>query len=319
MGRHRPTEPSVLGAPPIPPGGRSSPRLAERDCHRHRAQRSPFRCRCRPSHGHLKVLEEAALISRRRSGKWRASHLETAPLQEAADWIDRFRRSWKHVPRPSRRPPRCGPGRWSARQEGALMHPDEPQLAILSRSRRTPRAGIPSLHRSGSPRDVVGPERHPRSHDTRSRSTTSPNRRKPTRESDSGCPRTWPGPATRAWLEAFEKLDATLAPPPGRPRPTSRCSGMATLIYLTNVSLDGYIEDAHGAPRLGLRPDGRRVRSPKRPAEIRRHVSSTGGRLYETMGRLGETTPALAEQSDLTADFREMPGVRRTRSSTPPP
>src|ERR1700730_3391292 len=43
---------------------------------------------------HLKVLEEAALISRSRSGKWRASHLETAPLREAADWIDRLRRFW---------------------------------------------------------------------------------------------------------------------------------------------------------------------------------------------------------------------------------
>jgi DNA-binding transcriptional ArsR family regulator len=43
---------------------------------------------------HLKVLEHAALISRRRSGKWRASHLETAPLREAADWIDCFRRFW---------------------------------------------------------------------------------------------------------------------------------------------------------------------------------------------------------------------------------
>jgi DNA-binding transcriptional ArsR family regulator len=43
---------------------------------------------------HLKVLEEAALISRRRSGKWRASHLQAAPLREAADWIDRFRRFW---------------------------------------------------------------------------------------------------------------------------------------------------------------------------------------------------------------------------------
>src|ERR1700704_6665000 len=41
---------------------------------------------------HLKVLEQAALISRTRSGKWRASHLETAPLREAADWIDPFRR-----------------------------------------------------------------------------------------------------------------------------------------------------------------------------------------------------------------------------------
>src|ERR1700704_506600 len=43
---------------------------------------------------HLKVLEEAALISRSRSGKWRASHLETAPLREAPDWIDRFGRFW---------------------------------------------------------------------------------------------------------------------------------------------------------------------------------------------------------------------------------
>lgn len=43
---------------------------------------------------HLKVLERAALISRTRSGKWRASHLETAPLREAADWIGRFRHVW---------------------------------------------------------------------------------------------------------------------------------------------------------------------------------------------------------------------------------
>ena len=43
---------------------------------------------------HLKVLEHAALISRTRSGKWRTSHLETAPLREAADWIDRFGRFW---------------------------------------------------------------------------------------------------------------------------------------------------------------------------------------------------------------------------------
>ncbi len=43
---------------------------------------------------HLKVLERAALISRSRSGKWRASRLEAAPLREAADWIDRYRRFW---------------------------------------------------------------------------------------------------------------------------------------------------------------------------------------------------------------------------------
>ena len=43
---------------------------------------------------HLKVLERAELISRTRSGKWRASHLETAPLREAADWIGRLGRIW---------------------------------------------------------------------------------------------------------------------------------------------------------------------------------------------------------------------------------
>jgi DNA-binding transcriptional ArsR family regulator len=44
---------------------------------------------------HLKVLEHAALISRTRSGKWRASRLEAAPLREAADWIERYRRFWE--------------------------------------------------------------------------------------------------------------------------------------------------------------------------------------------------------------------------------
>ncbi|MGB8380384.1 MAG: metalloregulator ArsR/SmtB family transcription factor [Dermatophilaceae bacterium] len=43
---------------------------------------------------HLKVLEHAALISRVRSGKWRASRLEAAPLRDAADWIQRYRRFW---------------------------------------------------------------------------------------------------------------------------------------------------------------------------------------------------------------------------------
>lgn len=43
---------------------------------------------------HLKVLEKASLISRVQSGKWRASHLEPAPLRDAADWIERYRRFW---------------------------------------------------------------------------------------------------------------------------------------------------------------------------------------------------------------------------------
>ena len=43
---------------------------------------------------HLKVLEGAALISRSREGKWQRSHLEVAPLRDAADWIERFRGFW---------------------------------------------------------------------------------------------------------------------------------------------------------------------------------------------------------------------------------
>ncbi|HEY2507525.1 MAG TPA: metalloregulator ArsR/SmtB family transcription factor [Streptosporangiaceae bacterium] len=43
---------------------------------------------------HLKVLERAGLISRSRSGQWRSSSLQAAALQEAADWMDRYRIFW---------------------------------------------------------------------------------------------------------------------------------------------------------------------------------------------------------------------------------
>lgn len=43
---------------------------------------------------HLKVLERAGLISRGRSGQWRSSSLQAAPLKEAADWMDRYREFW---------------------------------------------------------------------------------------------------------------------------------------------------------------------------------------------------------------------------------
>src|SRR2546421_4289102 len=57
---------------------------------------------------HLKVLERAALISRSRSGKWRASRLEAAPLREAADWIERYRRVLGSAPPPPPAPPSPG-------------------------------------------------------------------------------------------------------------------------------------------------------------------------------------------------------------------
>ncbi len=45
---------------------------------------------------HLKVLERAGLISRSRDAQKRPCRLETAPLQEAAEWLEQYRRSWEH-------------------------------------------------------------------------------------------------------------------------------------------------------------------------------------------------------------------------------
>jgi DNA-binding transcriptional ArsR family regulator len=43
---------------------------------------------------HLKVLEHAGLISRSRSGQWRSSTLDAAPLKNATDWMERYRQFW---------------------------------------------------------------------------------------------------------------------------------------------------------------------------------------------------------------------------------
>jgi DNA-binding transcriptional ArsR family regulator len=43
---------------------------------------------------HLKVLEQAGLISRSRSAQWRSSSLNAEPLREAVDWMERYRRFW---------------------------------------------------------------------------------------------------------------------------------------------------------------------------------------------------------------------------------
>lgn len=40
---------------------------------------------------HLKVLERAGLISRGRDAQWRPCRLETAPLESASKWIQRYR------------------------------------------------------------------------------------------------------------------------------------------------------------------------------------------------------------------------------------
>jgi DNA-binding transcriptional ArsR family regulator len=44
---------------------------------------------------HLKVLERAGLIARGRAAQWRPCRLEAAPLKNAADWLEQYRRFWE--------------------------------------------------------------------------------------------------------------------------------------------------------------------------------------------------------------------------------
>lgn len=43
---------------------------------------------------HLKVLEDAGLISRTRRATARLSHLEAEPLREATEWLSGYREFW---------------------------------------------------------------------------------------------------------------------------------------------------------------------------------------------------------------------------------
>lgn len=44
---------------------------------------------------HLRVLEHAGLISRRRDAQRRPCRLEAAPLKDAMDWLAAYRDSWE--------------------------------------------------------------------------------------------------------------------------------------------------------------------------------------------------------------------------------
>ena len=43
---------------------------------------------------HLKVLEQAGLISRSRSAQWRSSTLQAETLREVLDWVEPYRELW---------------------------------------------------------------------------------------------------------------------------------------------------------------------------------------------------------------------------------
>lgn len=44
---------------------------------------------------HLKVLEHAGLITRSRDAQWRPCRLKAHRLEEAADWVERYRVYWE--------------------------------------------------------------------------------------------------------------------------------------------------------------------------------------------------------------------------------
>ncbi|MDX6200337.1 MAG: hypothetical protein QOJ79_3488 [Actinomycetota bacterium] len=78
---------------------------------------------------------------------------------------------------------------------------------------------------------------------------------------------------------------------------------MATLVYTTNVSLDGFIEDRHG--RFDFTTPADDVFTFITELERSAGTYLYGRRLYETMA-VWETEPALAAQSELTSDFARM-------------
>jgi DNA-binding transcriptional ArsR family regulator len=55
---------------------------------------APFRMSQPAISRHLKVLEQAGLISRKRRATARLSHLEAEPLREATAWLARYREYW---------------------------------------------------------------------------------------------------------------------------------------------------------------------------------------------------------------------------------
>jgi DNA-binding transcriptional ArsR family regulator len=44
---------------------------------------------------HLKVLEQAGLITRGRTAQLRPSRLRAAPLEDAAEWLEKYRPFWE--------------------------------------------------------------------------------------------------------------------------------------------------------------------------------------------------------------------------------
>lgn len=44
---------------------------------------------------HLKVLQQAGLVTQGRQAQWRPCRLEAAPLKDVAEWVEGYRRFWE--------------------------------------------------------------------------------------------------------------------------------------------------------------------------------------------------------------------------------
>ncbi len=84
---------SVFGALADPTRRAILARLAEGDANVGELAR-PFYMSQPAVSRHLKVLERAGLISRRRDATARISHLEAGPLRDATEWLAGYRAYW---------------------------------------------------------------------------------------------------------------------------------------------------------------------------------------------------------------------------------
>jgi DNA-binding transcriptional ArsR family regulator len=55
----------------------------------------PFKMSLPAVSKHLKVLERSGLIARGRRAQWRPCRLQAAPLKEAVDWMEHYRKFWE--------------------------------------------------------------------------------------------------------------------------------------------------------------------------------------------------------------------------------
>ena len=55
----------------------------------------PFKMTLPAVSKHLKVLERAGLIERRRQAQWRPARLDAGPLKDVSHWVEEYRQFWE--------------------------------------------------------------------------------------------------------------------------------------------------------------------------------------------------------------------------------